>query len=412
MDFDLPDELVVLKDAAARFAADRIAPHAREWDRTGAFPDSILDELAEQGFLGILVPEAYGGAGGNHLSFAVILEEIARHDGGLALSVEAHNGLAVQHVLLVGTEEQKEAFLPALASGESLGAWCLTEPGAGTDAAAIRTSAVRDGDEWVLDGSKQFITNGSRAGTFVVVASTREGGSGGGGGEGGRGKDSESDRGRAGLSAFVVDGDTPGLTVGEKERKLGMRSSDTVSVHLDDVRVPESRLLGEPGNAFDDVKKVLVGGRVMISALSLGLARGALEESVEYANERESFGRPIIEHQLLQSKLADMVTRIEAARLLVYRGARFLDEGRETVFDSAVTKLFTSEMATDICMEAIQIHGGYGYLSEYDVERYMRDAKLCEIGEGTSEILRVLIARSLQARPGGQRPKPPRAESP
>ncbi len=388
MDFDLPEELVVLKEAAARFAADRIAPHAQEWDRAGAFPDSILEELARQGFLGILVPEEHGGAGGDHLSFAVILEEIARHDGGLALAVEAHNGLAVQHILQAGTEAQKDEFLPVLARGESLGAWCLTEPGAGTDAAAIRTSAVRDGEEWVLNGSKQFITNGSRAGTFVVVAAT----------------------GNDGLSAFIVDGDASGLSVGEKEKKLGMRSSDTVSVHLEDVRVSADRLLGESGRAFDDVKRVLVGGRVMISALSLGLARGALEESVEYANERESFGRPIIEHQLIQSKLADMVTRIEAGRLLVYRGARLLDEGRETVFDSAVTKLFTSEMATDICMDAIQIHGGYGYLSEYDVERYMRDAKLCEIGEGTSEILRVLIARSLQERPGGKRPDPPRGE--
>ncbi|MFW6200549.1 MAG: acyl-CoA dehydrogenase family protein [Gemmatimonadota bacterium] len=412
MDFDLPDELVVLKEAAARFAADRIAPHAQEWDRAGAFPDSLLDELAEQGFLGILVPDEYGGAGGDHLSFAVILEEIARHDGGLALSVEAHNGLAVQHILLVGTEEQKKAFLPAMAGGERLGAWCLTEPGAGTDAAAIRTSAVRDDDEWILKGSKQFITNGSRAGTFVVVASTRERGAGNGsdrgrgGEEGGRGGAPDD----PGLSAFIVDGDAPGLSVGEREEKLGMRSSDTVSVHLDDVRVPEDRLLGEEGNAFDDVKRVLVGGRVMISALSLGLARGAMEASVAYANERASFGRPIIEHQLVQSKLADMVTRIEAGRLLVHRSARLLDEGLGTVVDSAVTKLFTSEMATDICMDAIQIHGGYGYLSEYDVERYMRDAKLCEIGEGTSEILRVLIARSLQARPGGKRPEPSRAE--
>lgn len=396
MDFDLPEELVVLKEAAARFARDRIAPHAREWDQAGAFPDSILTELAQQGFLGILAPEEYGGAGGNHLSFAVILEEIARHDGGLALAVEAHNGLTIEHILLAGTEEQKERFLPPLAGGEVLGSWCLTEPGAGTDAASVRTTAVRDGEDWVLNGSKQFITNGARAGTFVVVAATDA---------------SESPEGDTGphLSAFIVDGDAAGLSAGAREKKLGMRSSDTVSVHLEDVRVSGDRVLGSPGRAFEDVKRVLVGGRVMISALSLGLARGALEESVEYANERETFGRPIIEHQLVQSKLADMVTRIEAGRLLVYRGAHHLDEGRETVIDSAVTKLFTSEMATRICMDAIQVHGGYGYLSEYEVERYMRDAKLCEIGEGTSEILRVIIARSLRARRGSERPEPSRA---
>lgn len=393
MDFDLPEELVVLKEAASRFARDRIAPHAREWDRARAFPDSILTELAQQGFLGILVPEEHGGAGGNHLAFAVILEEIARHDGGLALAVEAHNGLTIEHILLAGTDEQRERFLPPLAGGEALGAWCLTEPGAGTDAAAIRTAAVRDGEDWVLNGSKQFITNGSRAGTFVVVASTESSES-AGAGDGSH------------LSAFIVDADTPGLSTGAKEEKLGMRSSDTVSVHLEDVRVSGDRVLGPPGRAFEDVKRVLVGGRVMISALSLGLARGALEESVAYANERETFGRPIIEHQLVQAKLADMVTRIEAGRLLVYRGAQHLDEGRVTVRDSAVTKLFTSEMATRICMDAIQVHGGYGYLSEYDVERYMRDAKLCEIGEGTSEILRVIIARSLRARRGSEHPEP------
>lgn len=411
MDFDLPEELIVLKEAAARFARERIAPEAREWDRSGGFPDSILDELAEQGFLGILVPEEYGGAGGTYLSFVVILEEIARHDGGLALAVEAHNGLAVEHILLAGSEAQKTELLPPLASGELMGSWCLTEPGSGTDAAALRTSAVRDDGEWVLNGSKQFITNGSRAGTFVVIAATQVGSGGGGSvGEGSGGVDrSEEPAGGDGIGAFIVDRDAPGLSIGAKERKLGMRSSDTVSIHLDDVRVPEDRVLGDPTDAFQDVKRVLVGGRVMISSLSLGLARGALEESVEYANQRETFGRRIIEHQLVQSKLADMVTRIEAGRLLVHRGAQLLDEGRETVLDSAVTKLFNSEMATEICMDAIQIHGGYGYLDEYDVERYMRDAKLCEIGEGTSEILRVLIARSLRARPGSDRPEPHRS---
>ena len=274
MDFDLPEELVALKEAASRFARDRIAPHAREWDRAGAFPDSILAELAEQGFLGILAPEEYGGAGGNHLTFAIILEEIARHDGGLALAVEAHNGLTIEHILLAGTEEQKERFLPPLAGGEVLGSWCLTEPGAGTDAASVRTSAVRDGEEWVLNGSKQFITNGARAGTFVVVASTEAPDSSGAPPSSGASSSTGAGSGPQ-LAAFIVDADAPGLSTGAREEKLGMRSSDTVSVHLEDVRVSDDRVLGSPGQAFEDVKRVLLGGRVMISALSLGLARGA-----------------------------------------------------------------------------------------------------------------------------------------
>lgn len=378
MDFELPQELAALKEAAARFAEERIAPAAQEWDRTGGYPDSILAELGRQGFLGIIAPEEYGGAGGSYLSFAVILEEIARHDGGLALAVEAHNGLAIGHILLAGSEEQKRRFIPPMASGDRLGSWCLTEPGAGTDAAAIRTSAVRDGSDWVLNGSKQFITNGARAGTLVVTASTAP------------------NEGRRGISAFIVERETQGLSVGKHEEKLGMRSSDTVSLHFEDARVPGEQLLGKEGGAFEDVKRALVGGRAMIAAISLGLARGAVEKSVQYANEREAFGRQIIDHELIQAKLADMVTQLQAARLLVYRNARLLDEGRATAVESAMTKLFASEMATRVCMEAIQVHGGYGYLSDYDVERYMRDAKLCEIGEGTSEILRVLIARSLR----------------
>jgi alkylation response protein AidB-like acyl-CoA dehydrogenase len=379
MDFDLPEELSALRDVAGQLVEEYVTPHARAWDRESAYPDSILALLAAQGFLGVLVPEEYGGSGGSYLTLAVILEELARGDGGLALAVEAHNALASRHVLMAGSPAQKERFLPPLARGERLGCWCLTEPDAGTDAAALQTVAAPDGDDWVLNGNKQFITNGRRAGTYIIMARTAP------------------EKGRHGISAFIVERDTPGLTTGAPEDKLGMRSSDTVAVHLEDVRVPGSQLLGTPGHAFEDAKEVLEGGRIMISAVSLGLACAAIDRSVAYANERQAFGKPIIEHELVGSKLADMAAQLEAARLLVYRSAARLDEGRETSLDSAMTKLFSSEMATKVCMDAIQVHGGYGYLKDYDVERYMRDAKLCEIGEGTSEILRVLIARSLRS---------------
>ena len=379
MNFDLPEELVALREVAARFAAEFAAPHAQAWDREGRYPDSVIAALGEQGFLGALIPEEYSGGGGTYLTLAVILEELARADGGLALAVEAHNALASTHICLAGSDAQKQQFLPPLATGKHLGCWCLTEPGAGTDAAALSSVAVRDGDDWVLNGSKQFITNGARAGTYVVIARTNP------------------EAGRKGISAFIVERATPGLSTGTLEDKLGMRSSDTVAVHLEDCRVPADQILGVEGNAFDDVKEVLEGGRIMISAVSLGLAQAAVDRSVAYANERETFGKAIIEHQLIQAKLADMVTQLHAARLLVYRSASRLDAGSETPLDSAITKLFSSEMATKVCMDAIQVLGGYGYLKEYDVERFMRDAKLCEIGEGTSEILRVLIARSLRS---------------
>jgi alkylation response protein AidB-like acyl-CoA dehydrogenase len=378
MDFDLPEELLALKEVASRFSAEQVVPNAREWDRDGRYPDSVLLSMGQQGFLGALVPEEYGGSGGTYLALAVLLEELARGDGGLALAVEAHNALTSMHILLAGNGEQKKRFLPPLSTGQHLGAWCLTEPGSGTDAAALSATATREGGDWLLNGSKQFITNGARAGTYVVMART------------------EPDGRREGISAFIVERDAPGLTTGVLEDKLGMRSSDTVAVHLENVRVPAAQLLGTPGHAFDDAKAVLEGGRVMISAVSLGLAQAAVDRSVAYANERQTFGKAIIEHELIQAKLADMVTQLQAARLLVYRSAVRLDAGSETPMDSAITKLFSSEMATKVCMEAIQIHGGYGYLKDYDVERYMRDAKLCEIGEGTSEILRVVISRSLR----------------
>ena len=377
MDFDLPEELVALRGAVARFAKEQVAPHAQAWDRAEGYPDEMVQILGRQGFMGILVPEEYGGGDGDHMQLAIVLEEIARHDGGLALAVEAHNGLCCQHILVAGTPEQKKRWLPALASGERIGSWCLTEPVSGTDAAAMRTQAVRDGDSWVLNGAKQFVTNGARAGTFVVLAVT------------------DPSKGKRGISAFMLDRNAPGLSTGRPEDKLGMRSSDTVSLNMEDVRVAQDQLLGVVDKGFRAVKRVLLGGRIMISALALGLARGALEDSVRYANQRETFGKPIARRQLIQAKLADMVTQSEAARALLYRAIQLLDDGKATAQDAAVTKLFISEMATKACMEAIQVHGGYGYLRDYNVERYLRDAKLCEIGEGTSEILRVIIARGV-----------------
>lgn len=375
MDFTLSDELIALRENAARFARDQIAPYSQEWEAAGGYPDEMIRKLGEQGFMGIVVPEEYGGAGGDHMAFAIVLEELARYDGGLALAVEAHNGLCCAHILYGANEEQKKKYLPPLAAGEQIGCWCLTEPGSGTDAAAMSTRAVRDGDEWVLNGAKQFITNGDRAGTFVVMAIT------------------DPSKGNRGIGSFIIEKGTPGLSTGPREHKLGMCSSDTVTVKLDNVRVPESQCMAGEG-AFETVKKVLERGRIMISALSVGLARGALEESAKYAYERKTFGKPIGEYQAIQHKIADMSAQIHAGRLMVHQAATLTDQGVPTLLEAAATKVFCSEMATRICMDAIQVHGGYGYLKEYNVERYMRDAKLCEIGEGTSEILRVLIARA------------------
>lgn len=379
MNFALTEELEMLRDAARKFAAEEVAPYAQEWDRNHGFPDEIIAKLGAQGFMGVLIPEEYGGAGCNHLALALVIEEIARHDGGLALAIEAHNGLCCGQIYHAGTEEQRRRFLPPLASGEQIGSWCLTEPGSGTDAIAMRTTATRDGDHWIINGSKQFITSGDRAGTYVVMTVTDAAAS------------------PRGITAFIVERGTPGLSVGKREDKLGMRSSDTVVVNFDNVRVPDANRLGAVNQAFDDVRKVLVAGRVMVVAISLGLARGALEESLRYAREREAFGKPIGRFQSIQNKLAEMATNIEAGRLMIYHAATLLDEGKCSPAKAAMTKIFVSEMATKACLEAIQIHGGYGYLRDYNVERYLRDAKLCEIGEGTSEILRMIVAKGLDA---------------
>ncbi len=382
MDFNLPEEIVALRDNVRKFAADRIRPQSRQWDREQSLPDELVAELGEMGLLGILTPEAYGGAGLGYLANAVIIEEIARQDGGVALLMAAHNGLCLSHLNMNANEEQKQKYLPKLASGEWMGAWGLSEPGCGSDAAALQTRAVKDVDGWRITGHKMFITNGARAQVFVVMART------------------DPDKGPKGISAFIVERGDEGFAVGVKEDKLGIRSSDTVPLDFDDLYVGPERLVGEYNMGFIAAMRVLERGRVGIGALSLGLARGSLEESIAYAKQRTAFGKPIVEFQAIQWKLADMLTSLEAARLLIYDAAQALDRGEESPLKASIAKLFASEMATRAGMEAIQIHGGYGYTKDMPVERYMRDAKLCEIGEGSSEVQRIVIARQLLA---GQR---------
>ncbi len=377
MDFELPEDLVALQDLARRFAADNIAPHARQWDREADIPREVVAKLAEVGFLGIFIPTEYGGAELGDLGASVVMEEIARHCGATALMLDAHNALCSAHLLIAANQEQRAKYLPPLARGEYLGAWALSEAGCGSDAAALTTTAKLEGDTWVLNGSKQWITNGHYAGVYVVMAQTT------------------SEGGPKGISAFIVERDTPGLSIGVKEDKMGMRASDTVGLTLDNVRIPKQQLCGELNNGFVDSMKVLERGRITIAAMSIGLARGALEESLAYARQRIAFGKPIFEHQSIQFMLADMAMEIDAARLLTRKAGILSDAGKPCNIEASAAKLFASEMATRACLSAIQIYGGIGCTKEVPVERYMRDAKFCEIGEGSSQIQRIIIARHL-----------------
>jgi len=377
MDFDLPEDLAALRDTVRRFAAGRIRPQARQWDREQSLPDEVIAELGQMGLMGILTPETYGGAGLGYLANAVVMEELARQDGGVALTVAAHNGLCLSHLNLAGSEAQKERYLPKLTSGEWVGAWALTEPECGSDAAALQTRAERDGDGWRLTGHKMFITNGARARVFVVMART------------------DPAAGPKGISAFLVERGDAGFSVGPKEDKLGMRCSDTVPLGLDGVYCGPEDLVGTLNMGYVDALRVLERGRVGIAALSVGLARGALEEALAYAKERKAFGRPLADHQAIQFMLADMAAEIEAARLMVFDAASALDRGEDARLKASVAKLYASEMATRVCLKAIQIYGGYGYTKDMPVERYLRDAKLCEIGEGSSEVQRMIIAKHL-----------------
>jgi alkylation response protein AidB-like acyl-CoA dehydrogenase len=377
MDFSLPEHVEALREQVRRFAENEIRPHAREWDASKTFPMDVMRRLGAMGMLGILFPEEYGGAGMGYLEYATVIEELGRVDGSVALGVAAHNSLCSNHIFSMGNDEQRRRWLVPLAQGEVLGAWALTEPDAGSDAGALRTTAKRVDGGWVLNGTKNFCTHGTVGGIVVVMARTRPG------------------RGADGISAFVVEQGTPGFRPGKQEDKLGMRASDTSELHLEDVRVPDANLLGEEGVGFRQAMKTLDGGRIGIAALALGIAQGALEESVRYAKQRETFGRRLADHQAIQFKLADMSVGIEAARLLVQRAADLRDRDQPYARAASMAKLFASEVACRVTEEAVQIHGGYGYIKEYPVERAFRDAKLCTIGEGTSEVQRMILGRGL-----------------
>ncbi len=377
MDFDLAEEHLEIQRVVREFCEREVKPNARRWDEAGQFPREAVRKLGELGVLGIAVPEEHGGAGLDALAVAVVVEEVARHDGSLALTVASHNGLGSGHIRMFGNEAQKRKYLPPLARGEKLAAWALTEAGSGSDAASMRTTAVRQGDRWVLNGSKMFITQGTVGDVFVVLAR------------------SDPERGSKGITAFILEKGMKGFDQKPIHGKLGMRSSDTAELVLEDVEVPDENRLGEVNEGFRSTLQVLDRGRVTIGALAVGLARGALEEARTYAKERRAFGRPIAEYQAIAFMLADMATEIDAARLLVHRAASLADAGRPFGKEASIAKLFASEMAMRATSKAIQIHGGYGYTRDFPVERYFRDAKLCEIGEGTSEIQRTVIARSI-----------------
>jgi alkylation response protein AidB-like acyl-CoA dehydrogenase len=381
MDFRLTGEQELLRRSVREFAEAEIRPHVREWDQAQQFPASLIPQLAALGLMGIQFPEQYGGAGMSAIDYCICIEELARVDPAVALSVAAHNGLSAAHIALAGTEEQKQRFLVPLARGEKIGAWGLTESTSGSDAVAMRTMAVKSDGAWVLNGSKTFTTHGRVGDLLVVMAvtSTREPRS-------------------KGISAFIVEKGTPGFTPGKKEDKLGMRASDTSEVRLENCRVPGDHLLGKEGHGFVDTMQVLDAGRIGIAALAVGLAQGAYEAAVHYARERTAFGKPIGGFQAIGWKLADNATRIEAARLLTYRAAYLKDRAERTTLESSMAKLYASEIAVKAADDCVQIFGGYGFVKDYPAEKYFRDVKLTTIGEGTSEIQRLVIARQLLSR--------------
>ncbi|TPG67037.1 acyl-CoA dehydrogenase family protein [Hymenobacter nivis] len=359
------------------FGAQYIQPHIMEWDESQEFPRDVFRRLGELGLMGVLVPTEYGGAGFGYPEYVTAIAELSRIDGSIGLSMAAHNSLCTGHILQHASEAQKQQYLPRLASGEWLGAWGLTEPNTGSDAGNMRTTAVRDGDDFVLNGAKNFITHGKSGDVAVVIARTGEVG------------DSH------GMTAFIVERGTPGFAAGRKENKLGMRASETTEMIFTDCRVPVANVIGAVGEGFVQSLKVLDGGRISIAALSLGIAQGALDAALQYSKERQQFNQPISQFQGIAFKLADMATEIEAARLLTYRAAEMKDAGLNVNRESAMAKLYASEVSVRVANEAVQIFGGYGYTKDYPVEKFYRDAKLCTIGEGTSEIQKLVIARTL-----------------
>jgi alkylation response protein AidB-like acyl-CoA dehydrogenase len=396
VEFSLTDEQQQLRRTVREFAESEIAPHVMEWDETSQFPSELIPKLAEMGFLGVIFPEEQGGAGMGYIEYAIIIEELSRVDGSIGIIVAAHNSLCTNHIWKFGTAEQKKKFLEPLAHGEKLGCWSLTEPEAGSDAGGTRTVAVKKDGGWVINGSKTFTTNGHYADVCVAMAVTDPG------------------KKHHGISAFIVEKGTPGFKPGKKENKLGLRASDTSEVVFSDCRVPEENLLGREGEGFINSLQILDGGRISIASLGLGMAQGAYECSVRYAKERKQFGKAIAEFQAIQFKLADMATQIEAARLLTYQAAWLADRAvgaggaaaggasgsagdhrARYTREASMAKLYAGEVAVRVANEAVQIHGGYGFIKDYPAEKYYRDVKLCTIGEGTSEIQRLVIARQL-----------------
>jgi hypothetical protein len=378
VDFRLSEEQELLRASVREFAEAEMRPRVMEWDEAQHFPMDLLPKLADLGLMGIQFPEEYGGSGLSAVDYCICIEELARVCPAIALSVAAHNGLCSSHIAMFGTDAQKRMYLPRLVRGEVLGAWGLTEPGAGSDAAGMKTTAVRDGrGGWTINGSKNFITHGRIGGVMVVIAIT------------------DRTKGHRGISAFVLEHGTPGMTAGKKENKLGMRASDTSEVIFQDCRLGGEHLVGKEGEGFINTLQVLDAGRIGIAALSVGLAEGAHEAAVQYAKQRRQFGQPIAAFQAIQWKLADNATRIEAARLLTYRAAYLKDRGLRITRESAMAKLFASEIAVKVADDCVQIHGGYGFVKDYPAEKFFRDVKLLTIGEGTSEIQRLVIARQL-----------------
>lgn len=385
MNFELSSDQTMLRDTVRRFVTERVAPQARHWDREHRFPHEVVKALGEMGMLGITVAPEYDGAGLGPIEMAIVIEEVARGDGSLALTVASHNGLCGNHIRQFASHEQKVKYLKPLARGEKLGAWGLSEPNSGSDAAAMQTTAVKDGSDWLLTGSKMFITQGTVGETYVILAVT------------------DRSKGAKGITAFILEKGMKGFEQTPLKEKLGMRSSDTAVLTFDGVRVPDANRIGEVGQGFVQALQILDRGRITIGALALGLGRGAMAAATKYARERKQFGKPIGDFQAIQWKLADMATELDAAELLVYRAAALAEAGKPYGREAAMAKLFASEAAMRATDEAIQVHGGYGYTAEFPVERAYRDAKLCTIGEGTSEIQRMIIARHLLREAGGNR---------
>jgi len=384
VEFALTDDQQNLRRTVRAFAEAEILPHVMEWDEVSKFPSEIIPKLAEMGFLGVIFPEKYGGAGMGYVEYAIIIEELSRIDGSIGIIVAAHNSLCTNHIYKFGTEEQKKKYVTPLAQGKKLGCWSLTEPEAGSDAGGTRTTAVRKDGGWLINGSKTFTTNGHYADVCVGMAVT------------------DASKKSHGISAFIIEKGTPGFKPGKKENKLGLRASDTSEVVFTDCRVPAESLLGKEGEGFVNSLQVLDGGRISIAALGLGMAQGAYDCSVKYAKQRKQFGKPIGDFQAIQFKLADMATQIEAARLLTYQAAWLADRAiaagdhdSRITRESSMAKLYAGETAVRVANEAVQIHGGYGFIKDYPAEKFYRDVKLCTIGEGTSEIQRLVIARQI-----------------